>query len=911
MMSNLAAMDPVAPAVLSTVEDVAMTRALRQISCTLVAAIVWSSASLAVPAGFANEVVVPDITAATTMAFLPDGRMLVGELGETVWVVQAGASAPDPTPFLSITGSGYLTGEQGLMDIRPDPGFASNHYYYVFYTHGTASANHNRLSRFTASGNGTLANSELVLWEDDQTAQDGHHGGGIAFGNDGKIYFTQGENFLPEYAQDLSSYRGKVMRINADGTVPTDNPFYDGNGPHKDQIWAYGLRNPFRISTDPVTGRIYIADVGEDSFEEVNLGVAGANYGWPLCEGSCPQQPGVTSPIYAYSHGNRDASITGGFVYRGTQFPAEYQGSYFFADYVQNWIKRLTFDAAGNVTGASNFEPIDGAADGPYGDPVKLVQGPDGSLYYVDIGFNNDHVPNEAGIRRIRYTPTNAPPVATASANPVSGPPPLLVSFSSAGSYDPEGAALSYAWTFGDGVTSTLQNPTHTYATKGAYVARLTVSDGVQNAQSSGIAISVGNRPTAVIRGPANNTPFRAGDSIGYWGTASDAEDGTLPASAFSWTILFHHDSHVHPAGGPFNGVVGGVLSIPTSGHSFEGATWYEIILTVTDSDGLSGSQSVAVIPDKVNLSFDTVPSGRSLEVDGIRKTAPFVVDTLIGFSHLIYAPGQTNGATSYLFRSWSDGGAASHSIVVPATSQAYSATFTAAPSGLVAAYAFEEGSGAGVTDASGNANHGTLSNAARTFSGRYGSALVFNGANALVSIPDSSSLDLSAAMTLEAWVYPVSLGSWRDVIYKGLNDIYYLGGSSSQGSRPAVGGTFASSPLYGPNAVPVGAWTHLAATYDGAMLRLFVGGTEVASRAQSGPIQAGTGALTLGGDPTYGQWWAGRIDDVRVYDRALSATEIQSDLATPVPEPAALPVLFAGGLLVAWLRRRRPAMPR
>src|SRR5437773_2279226 len=224
-----------------------------------------ASASLAVPAGFTNEVVVPDITAATTIAFLPDGRMLVGELTEKIWVVQAGANAPDPTPFLQLPGSsGDLHDEQGLHYVEPDPNFATNQFYYVFYTHTASNGNnnHNRLSRFTASGNGTVANSELVLWEDDVIAADEHHAGAIAFGNDGKIYFMYGDQFEGTPAQDLSSYRGKIMRINPDGSVPTDNPFYDGNGPNKDQIWAYGVRNPFRMSIDPITGRMYFGDVG-------------------------------------------------------------------------------------------------------------------------------------------------------------------------------------------------------------------------------------------------------------------------------------------------------------------------------------------------------------------------------------------------------------------------------------------------------------------------------------------------------------------------------------------------------------------------------------------------------------------------------------------------------------------------
>ena len=145
-----------------------------------------------------------------------------------------------------------------------------------------------------------------------------------------------------------------------------------------------------------------------------------------------------------------------------------YQGSYFFADYAQNWIKRLTFDASGNVNGVFNFEPPDGSSDGPYGDIVYLTEGPDGAVYYIDLGYSD--VSGTFGvskIRRIRYSSGNQAPIATSSANPTSGPAPLAVSFSSAGSSDPENQPLTYSWTFGDGTTSTAANPSHTYCPTG------------------------------------------------------------------------------------------------------------------------------------------------------------------------------------------------------------------------------------------------------------------------------------------------------------------------------------------------------------------------------------------------------------------------------------------------------------
>ncbi|HEU4726020.1 MAG TPA: LamG-like jellyroll fold domain-containing protein, partial [Candidatus Eisenbacteria bacterium] len=590
-----------------------------------------------------------------------------------------------------------------------------------------------------------------------------------------------------------------------------------------------------------------------------------------------------------------DAAVMGGFVYRGSAFPASYQGSYFFADYAQNWIKRLTFDGSGNLTGVFNFEPPDGSADGPYGDITKLIEGPDGSLYYVDIGFNDVHVPNEASIRRIRYLSNNQSPVAVADATPRSGPAPLSVAFSSAGSLDPEGQPITTTWTFGDNTTSTAANPTHVYSARGMYTARLQVSDGVNSTLSGAIGITAGTPPTAQITSPVNGILFRAGDLITYTGSGLDYLGNPLPPSAYSWTILFHHETHVHPSGGPFTGITTGSFTIPSTGHDFAGATNYEIVLTVTDSDGLSTSRSATIYPDKVNLSFSTQPSGLSIDVDGLRKSTPFVLDALKGFHNIINAPAQLAGGQAYDFTSWSDGGARSHEIVVPNTDSSWTATFTPTliPDGLVAGYAFEEGAGTTTSDESGNGNDGALAGAVWTTQGRFGNALAFTGSNSKVTVPDSPSLQLASGMTLEAWVYPTAAtGAWTDVIMK-WNDDYYVTASSQPNGRPACGSRLSGS-LYGTSALPVNAWSHLATTYDGAFVRLYVNGLEVGNRAATGTLPASGGPLSFGGDGLFGQYFTGRIDEVRIYDHALTPSEIQSDMSvsviTAAGEPAAAP---------------------
>jgi glucose/arabinose dehydrogenase/PKD repeat protein len=628
---------------------------------------------------FQNEVLATGFNLPISIEFMPDGRMLVAELKGVIKVMSPPYIEASPTPFLQIANIANTGVQQGIFDVALDPNFSSNHYYYVFYT--ANSPNRDRLSRFTADASltGTVAGSELILYEDPQTASDEHHGGAVFFDNAGKLFFTTGEHFQGTVSQQLNNRRGKLHRINSDGTVPTDNPFYDGTGSNIDSIWALGLRNPFRASYDSVTDRIYIGDVGGNDHstakEEINLGARGANYGWPDYEGNCPAP--CTSPIYSYTHNGRDASITAGFVYRGSQYPSNFQGSFFYADYGQNWIKRLTFDASGKVTGSVDFEPANGAADGPYGDIVYLAEGPDGALYYVDLGYSDDS--GQFGlskIRRIRYVQSNKAPIAIAAGNPTTGTPPLEVTFSSGGSSDPEGQPLTYLWTFGDNTTSTEANPVHNYAQAGMYTARLTVSDGVNSTVSTAINITVGNAPTATILSPTDGRLFVAGDEISYSGDGKDPDDGALPASAFSWSIDFLHEGHVHP-GTPVTGVKSGSFTIPTSGHDFQGNTRYRISLTVTDSEGLKSTSFVTIYPQKASLTFDTVPSGLTLYFDGIAKTAPFTADTLVGFKHNVEARNQSGGGSLYTFASWSDDGAQQHDVVVPSADQTYTATYT------------------------------------------------------------------------------------------------------------------------------------------------------------------------------------------------------------------------------------------
>jgi fibronectin type 3 domain-containing protein len=207
-------------------------------------------------------------------------------------------------------------------------------------------------------------------------------------------------------------------------------------------------------------------------------------------------------------------------------------------------------------------------------------------------------------------------------------------------------------------------------------------------------------------------------------------------------------------------------------------------------------------------------------------------------------------------------------------------------PAGLVAAYGFNEGSGSTTADSSGNANTGTISGATWTPSGRYGQALSFNGASSRVEINDANSLDLTTGMTIGAWVNPTTLSGWRTVILKEISGgLAYGLYAYDNAPRPAAYINTGSGELaaLGTAGIPLNTWSHLAATYDGTTLRLFVNGSQVGSRAVSGAIRVSTNPLRIGGNAIWGEYFNGVIDEVRIYNRALSQLEIQTDMNTPL----------------------------
>lgn len=320
------------------------------------------------------------------MEFAPDGRLFVTQQGGQLRVIKNGTLLSAPFVSLSVDS----TGERGLLGVTFHPNFPSAPYVYVYYTTSTSPI-HNRVSRFRANGDVAEADSEeQILDLDNLTTATNHNGGAIHFGPDGKLYVAVGENANPDNAKELTNRLGKVLRINADGSIPTDNPFYTTATGLNRSIWALGLRNPFTFAFQRGSSRMFINDVGQSTWEEINFGVKGANYGWPTSEGPT-SDAAFRSPTYAYRHSGdppTGCAIAGGAFYNPVtaRFPSGYVGDYFFADLCGGWI--YVYDlTTRKVTPFAN-----GIAN-----PVDLKVGPDGALYYLARGSNS--------VGRITYVP--------------------------------------------------------------------------------------------------------------------------------------------------------------------------------------------------------------------------------------------------------------------------------------------------------------------------------------------------------------------------------------------------------------------------------------------------------------------------------------------------------------------------
>lgn len=386
------------------------------------------------PDGFVDETIASGLNSPVGLTFLPDGRILVTEqvTGNIVLIPEGASVGTTIFTVPDVEGGG----EKGLLGIAVDPNWPSRPYLYVYFDHDSGQEIHIRM--YTASGDLTNATSAAVTLSDPyEILTDipdlffNHNGGTIRFGPDGMLYAGTGDDSQSCNSQDLSSLSGKILRLNVSSLpgegagpppksqiTPVDNPF---PGPDENErlLYSQGLRNPFRFHIDPLTGKLYIGDVGAGNYEELNEAVGGDNFGWPRREGAhdhssgCPGATAGTDPIAEYDRSGFGASIVGDPLYRlaGTNpFPADYDGDVFYHEYYQGWMRRVTFNETTQEWEAAAPAPGQQSPENwatGYAGVSEMMQGPDGSLYYIRQWANS--------VGRIRNTnPTTSIPTSTA-----------------------------------------------------------------------------------------------------------------------------------------------------------------------------------------------------------------------------------------------------------------------------------------------------------------------------------------------------------------------------------------------------------------------------------------------------------------------------------------------------------------
>jgi glucose/arabinose dehydrogenase len=582
-----------------------------------------------------------------------------------------------------------------------------------------------RLARLTLTGNVATAKKDLITdWCSQFTT---HSIGDLAFGPDGELYASGGDGAQYTYidwgqsgdpanpcgdppggvgadlepptaeggslrSQDVETggdpagLDGTIIRVDPDtGAAMSGNPFIASPDLNKRRIVAYGLRNPFRFTVRPGTNEVWTGDVGRNDFEEINqiadpTDNTADNFGWPCYEGP-GVQPGFYAaglnicqglyaegnafgPFFSYAHADKvvsgegcsvgSSSVTGVAFNGAGTYPSAYDGALFFADYARGCIWAMQTGSDGEPNPDDIVTLVDGANA-----PIDIELGPDGHLYYVDI---------YGAIHRITYTAGNQSPNAVVTATPpYSHSAPLTTQLNASGSSDPEGNSLTYQWDLdedGQFDDATGAVTSKTYTTTGVYHPAVRVTDSISPSSIATVEVQVGNTPPdAQITTPASSLHWATGDSVAFSGSATDDEQSLTDAD-YTWRIVLNHchsisDCHQHGLE-QVDGTKSGSFIAPD--HDYPASL--TIKLTVTDDGGLSDTESVKVDPSTVQLGLQTTPAGVQLGLDGTIDPSPFTSTVIENSQHTVSAPliAQIAGVT-YLFQSWTDGGAATHTV--------------------------------------------------------------------------------------------------------------------------------------------------------------------------------------------------------------------------------------------------------
>ncbi len=623
------------------------------------------------------------------MVLAPDGRIFITIKSGRVVIIEDGALRAAPLLNLESIVDNY--NERGLGHIVLDPHFEHNGFFYLYFN--VKGMNINRVSRFTAIGNSSTADTEIKIIELDNLAGTIHNAGDMVFGLDEKLYISSGDGADGNTAQSLTSVLGKVLRLNSDGTIPTDNPFYTTTTGKARAIYALGFRNPFSMAIQPVTGKIFICDVGGGAWEEINDVQAGQNYGWPGIEGKRTTQTlpaNYKDPLYAYPHGGgltAGCSIVGAAFYNpnANQFPSLYIDKFFFADYCNGYISY-----ANTETGAV------GVFATGVNRPLSILVSDDGTMYYlaragIGGGSEQDNTSSSNGtLWKITYTGSGSPSISVPPQNTV-----VSVGENTTFSITAQGSQpLSYQWQVNevpiqDATSSTLA-VTNAALTQNGYLYRCVVANSFGNSTSNSATLIVTSNtrpePTITWELPDGVQLYSGGQTLSFSGSATDAEDGTLPSSALSWKIDFHHNVHTHPASPSTSGESNGTYLIPSVGESSDNV-WYRISLTATDLGNPALSKTVYqdIFPKKSTVTLETNPTGLELLLDGQPVTTPYQFSSVVNIKRSIEASPSILGEDQLLiFESWTGANSTQPFIEIntPEGNTTYKANYTAKPLG-------------------------------------------------------------------------------------------------------------------------------------------------------------------------------------------------------------------------------------
>ncbi len=632
-----------------------------------------SAAAASPPVGFTETTIATNIQNPVGMEVDPDGRLFV--LAGNSRRIELFDDSGYLGIFLPLPQAANLG--SGLLGLAFAPDFASSGDVYVSYvTNPTVVSGPQRfrLSRFASDGDVADPGSETVLFEvvDIDPTQQQHQGGDIGFGPDGKLYWALGDRVKGTLvSQSSNSLFGKVLRLDPDGGIPSDNPFYDSLQGEFRAIYGNGLRNPYRMERHPSTGELYMSEVGPTDWEEIDQVERGANYGWPLVSGVVGN-PAYTDPIHAYPHDPDGCAITGGSFYEADvqPFPAEYRGDFFYGDHCFGWIAHLDMTTGEDtrfMTGADRLVEV-------------KVNPRTGALYYLDREYAGDTVGNSGGIGRIDFAGSSTELTITRQPADVSAAVGEHVTFDVQASGR---APLGYQWYDGAAApvgenSSVLDLGAVQASDDGAqFYVVVTDADGAQlTSDSATLTVSANTAPVPVITAPDTALRYIAGQRYVFAGSATDAEDGALSPAALSWDIVFHHGVHTHPFISDLAGVDAGTFDIPANDET-DPDVYFRISLTATDSDGSSRTVYQDVLPLHVQITLDADPSSLPVLLDGAPVTTPATFTAVAGVARTLEAPGQQSlGGGAFAFAGWSDGGGRQHQITTPTQDTTFTAVY-------------------------------------------------------------------------------------------------------------------------------------------------------------------------------------------------------------------------------------------